>query len=141
MTKLRFALLLAVAMATTTGYAWSEVADEAGSSAQNRRPLNLEELRSFTASLATYDLVDVARLQHGSITFGQKTISVSWYFVADSYRAYLTRDGISCIVVRGDHQLTKCLAISEDRHSANCRYLVREPRDKRAACLRKAQEP
>jgi hypothetical protein len=138
MTKLRIALLLAIAVTTTGDRAWSEVTDEAGPSARNGRLLNLEELREFTASLATYNLVDVATRQQGRVTFGQKAIFVSWYFAAESDRAYLTRRGISCIVVRGDQQLTKCLTISEDRHSGNCRYLLQEPRDKRAACLREA---
>ena len=141
MTKIRIALLLAIALATTADRAWPEVTDEAGPSAQSGRLLNLEELREFTASLATYDLVDVATHQQGRITFGKKTTSVAWYFAAESDRAYLTRKGISCIVVRGDQQLTKCLTVSEDRHSGNCRYLLQEPRDKRAACLREAQEP
>lgn len=141
MTKLRFALLFAIVIATTVGRAWSEVTDEAGPSLQNGQSLNLEELRTFAATLATYDLEDVATQQRGRITFGKKTISISWYFAAESDRAFLTRKGISCIVVRGDQQLTKCLTVSEDRHSGNCRYLLQEPRDKRAACLQETQAP
>ena len=141
MTKFRFALLFAIVIATTAGRAWSEVSDETGPSVQNGRPLNLNELRKFAAPLATYDLEDVATRQRGKIAFGKKTVSISWYFAAESDRAFLTRKGISCIVVRGDQQLTKCLTVSEDRHSGNCRYLVQEPRDKRAACLRETQAP
>ena len=141
MTNLRSALLLAIALAITADRARSEVTDEPGPSARNGRPLNLEQLQEFAAPLATYDLMDVATRQQGRITFGRKTVSISWYFAAESNRAFLTRKGISCIIVRGDQNLTKCLTVSENRHSGDCRYLVQELRDKRAACVREVQEP
>ena len=138
--KPRLAVLFATTLAVTADRAWSEVTDGPGPSTQNGRPLDLEELREFTASLATYELVDVATHQPGRITFGKKTISVAWYFAARSDRAYLTRNGISCIIVRGDQQLTKCLTVLE-RNSGQCRYLLQEQRDRRAACLREAPTP
>jgi hypothetical protein len=140
MANLRIALLLVVAIAATAGDAWSETTDEAGSAAQNGRPLDVEELQRFAASPAAFDLVDLVTGKKGRIVSGKEMIIVTWYFAVVSDRAYLTRDGVSCIVVR-DAQLTKCLTVSEDRHSGACRYIVQERRDKRAACLREAAAP
>src|SRR5262245_35020360 len=131
MANLRIALVLAVAIAATAGRAWPEATDEPGSAAQYGRPLSLEELQRFAASPAAFDLVDVATGKKGRLVFGKEMIVVTWYFAVASERAYLTRDGVSCMLVR-DAQVTKCLTISEDRHSGACRYVVQERRDKRA---------
>ena len=135
------AVLMFAMTCTTASSALPEALDEPGPPSQMWRMLNSDELWKFVSAETSYDLVDLETGQQGSMLVGDGKISVSWYFQGEDDVAVLSRKGSSCIVIRGDVQPTKCIAISEDPLSKSCRFAAHEVRDKRAACLREASKP